>query len=92
MLPQVASEDIIDIGNGRYAHFRRGRRFAQVQVPYYQQPLHRLPKVSKSVFGRGRLQAAFRRFAPNDLLAPLFLHFINIRCNPALERNILTVC
>ncbi len=33
-LPQVASEDIIDIGNGRYAHFRRDRRFAQVQVAF----------------------------------------------------------
>ncbi len=33
-LPQVASEDIIDIGNGRYAHFHRDRRFAQVQVTF----------------------------------------------------------
>jgi hypothetical protein len=33
-VPQVASEDIIDIGNGRYAHFRRDRRFAQVQVTF----------------------------------------------------------
>src|SRR5262249_55278975 len=33
-LPQVAGEDIIDIGNGRYAHFRRDRRFAQVQVVF----------------------------------------------------------
>ncbi len=33
-LPQVASEDIIAIGNGRYAHFRRDRRFAQVQVAF----------------------------------------------------------
>ena len=33
-IPQVASEDIIDIGNGRYAHFRRDRRFAQVQVAF----------------------------------------------------------
>jgi hypothetical protein len=33
-LPQVASEDIIDIGNGRYAHFRRDRKFAQVQVAF----------------------------------------------------------
>jgi hypothetical protein len=33
-LPQVAGEDIIDIGNGRYAHFRRDRRFAQVQVTF----------------------------------------------------------
>lgn len=33
-IPQVASEDIIDIGNGRYAHFRRDRRFAQVQVTF----------------------------------------------------------
>ncbi len=33
-MPQVASEDIIDIGNGRYAHFRRDRRFAQVQVVF----------------------------------------------------------
>jgi hypothetical protein len=31
---QVASEDIIAIGNGRYAHFRRDRRFAQVQVTF----------------------------------------------------------
>jgi hypothetical protein len=34
MIPQVASEDIIDIGNGRYAQFRRDRRFAQVQVAF----------------------------------------------------------
>jgi len=33
-IPQVASEDIIDIGNGRYAHFRRDRHFAQVQVVF----------------------------------------------------------
>lgn len=33
-LPQIAGEDIIDIGNGRYAHFRRDRRFAQVQVMF----------------------------------------------------------
>ena len=33
-IPQIASEDIIDIGNGRYAHFRRDRRFAQVQVVF----------------------------------------------------------
>jgi hypothetical protein len=33
-IPQVASEDIIHIGNGRYAHFRRDRRFAQVQVTF----------------------------------------------------------
>jgi hypothetical protein len=33
-IPQVASEDIIDIGNGRYARFRRDRRFAQVQVTF----------------------------------------------------------
>jgi len=33
-LPQVASEDVIGIGNGRYAHFRRDRRFAQVQVTF----------------------------------------------------------
>jgi hypothetical protein len=33
-IPQVASEDIIAIGNGRYAHFRRDRRFAQVQVTF----------------------------------------------------------
>jgi hypothetical protein len=33
-IPQVASEDIIDIGNGRYARFRRDRRFAQVQVAF----------------------------------------------------------
>jgi hypothetical protein len=32
--PQVAGEDIIDIGNGRFAHFRRDRRFAQVQVAF----------------------------------------------------------
>jgi hypothetical protein len=34
LLPQVASEDIIDIGNGRYARFRRDRRYAQVQVAF----------------------------------------------------------
>ena len=33
-LPQVASEDIIDIGNGRHARFRRDRRFAQVQLTF----------------------------------------------------------
>jgi hypothetical protein len=33
-IPQVASEDIIEIGNGRFAHFRRDRRFAQVQVTF----------------------------------------------------------
>jgi RepB DNA-primase from phage plasmid len=33
-LPQVAGEDIIAIGNGRFAHFRRDRRFAQVQVAF----------------------------------------------------------
>jgi len=33
-LPQIASEDSIHIGNGRYAHFRRDRRFAQVQVAF----------------------------------------------------------
>jgi hypothetical protein len=33
-LPQVASEDIVVIGHGRYAHFRRDRRFAQVQVAF----------------------------------------------------------
>jgi hypothetical protein len=33
-IPQVASEDIIGIGNGRHAHFRRDRRFAQVQVTF----------------------------------------------------------
>ncbi|MHB1424897.1 MAG: hypothetical protein ACYC3I_17130 [Gemmataceae bacterium] len=33
-IPQVASEDIVHIGNGRYAHFRRDRRFAQVQVTF----------------------------------------------------------
>src|SRR5271155_3130693 len=33
-LPQIAGEDMIDIGNGRYAHFRRDRRFAQVQVMF----------------------------------------------------------
>jgi len=33
-VPQVACEDCIDIGNGRYAHFRRDRRFAQVQVMF----------------------------------------------------------
>jgi hypothetical protein len=34
VLPQVACEDCIDIGNNRYAHFRRDRRFAQVQVMF----------------------------------------------------------
>jgi hypothetical protein len=34
MPPQVAGEDIIDIGNGRFAHFRRDRRFAQLQVAF----------------------------------------------------------
>ena len=33
-IPQVVGEDIIAIGNGRYAHFRRDRRFAQVQVTF----------------------------------------------------------
>jgi hypothetical protein len=33
-LPQIAGEDMIDIGDGRYAHFRRDRRFAQVQVVF----------------------------------------------------------
>jgi hypothetical protein len=33
-VPQVASEDVVAIGNGRYAHFRRDRRFAQVQVAF----------------------------------------------------------
>jgi hypothetical protein len=33
-LPQVVCEDCIDIGNGRYAHFRRDRCFAQVQVTF----------------------------------------------------------
>ncbi len=33
-IPQIACEDCIDIGNGRYAHFRRDRRFAQVQVTF----------------------------------------------------------
>jgi hypothetical protein len=33
-LPQIACDDCIDIGNGRYAHFRRDRRFAQVQVMF----------------------------------------------------------
>jgi hypothetical protein len=33
-LPQIAGEHCIDIGNGRYAHFRRDRRFAQVQVMF----------------------------------------------------------
>jgi hypothetical protein len=33
-LPQVATEDSIDIGNGRYAHFRRDRRSAQAQVTF----------------------------------------------------------
>jgi hypothetical protein len=33
-LPQVASEDVIAIGDGRYAHFRRDRRFAQVQAAF----------------------------------------------------------
>ncbi|HEY7330655.1 MAG TPA: DNA-primase RepB domain-containing protein [Gemmataceae bacterium] len=31
-ISQVASETAIHIGDGRYAHFRRDRRFAQVQV------------------------------------------------------------
>ncbi|HTU91025.1 MAG TPA: DNA-primase RepB domain-containing protein, partial [Gemmataceae bacterium] len=33
-IPQVAGEHTIHIGNGRYAHFRRDRRFAQVQVAF----------------------------------------------------------
>ena len=33
-IPQIASEDVIALGNGRYAHFRRDRRFAQVQVVF----------------------------------------------------------
>jgi len=33
-IPQIACEDVIHIGNGRYAHFRRDRRFAQVQVTF----------------------------------------------------------
>jgi hypothetical protein len=33
-LPEVAGEDVIAIGNGRHAHFRRDRRFAQVQVVF----------------------------------------------------------
>lgn len=33
-IPQVASEDVIAIGKGRYAHFRRDRRFSQVQVTF----------------------------------------------------------
>ena len=33
-IPQVASEDVIAIGGGRHAHFRRDRRFAQVQVVF----------------------------------------------------------
>ena len=33
-LPQVVSDDIIDIGNCRFARFRRDRRFAQVQVVF----------------------------------------------------------
>ena len=33
-LPQVFTEDTIDIGNGRRAHFRRDRRYAQVQVAF----------------------------------------------------------
>lgn len=33
-LPQVATEHSIDIGAGRYAHFRRDRRYAQVQVAF----------------------------------------------------------
>ncbi len=33
-LPQVATEHSIDIGDGRYAHFRRDRRYAQVQVAF----------------------------------------------------------
>jgi hypothetical protein len=37
-IPQVTSEDIIDTGNGRYAHFRRDRRFAQVQVVFTAKP------------------------------------------------------
>ncbi len=37
-LPQVASEDILAIGKGRYAHFRRDRRFAQVQVAFTAPP------------------------------------------------------
>lgn len=31
-VPQVVSEDIIAIGQGRYAHFRRDQRFVQVQA------------------------------------------------------------
>lgn len=34
VLPQIAGEDCIDIGDGRYAHFRRDRRFVQVQVMF----------------------------------------------------------
>src|SRR5690348_662619 len=33
-LPHVVGEDIVAIGNGRFAHFRRDRRFAQVQVAF----------------------------------------------------------
>ena len=33
-ISQIATEDSIDIGNGRYAHFRRDRRFAQVHVVF----------------------------------------------------------
>lgn len=33
-IPQIATEDSIAIGNGRFAHFRRDRRFAQVQVVF----------------------------------------------------------
>jgi hypothetical protein len=33
-IPQVASEDVIHIGNGHYAHFRRDRRFAQVHLMF----------------------------------------------------------
>jgi len=33
-LPEIAGEHCIHIGSGRYAHFRRDRRFAQVQVMF----------------------------------------------------------
>ena len=33
-VPQIAGEDSVAIGDGRYAHFRRDRRFAQVQVAF----------------------------------------------------------
>jgi hypothetical protein len=33
-LPQIGGEDMVDIGDGHYAHFRRDRIFAQVQVVF----------------------------------------------------------